>query len=125
MSFPQPPYEPQSIASKEERTWAMGAHLSALLLYTPIPFGNIIAALVIWLMNRDTMPFVDDQARESLNFQLTIFLYLLLCVPFCFFLIGFAMLPLVTVFHVVASVIAGLKSQQGIAYRYPMTIRFV
>ena len=126
MEYPQPPYEPQSIASKEERTWAMCAHLASLLIYTPVVLGNFIAPLVIWLMNRDTMPFVDDQAKESLNFQLTILLYSFLCVPFCFlFFIGFPMLAALAVFHVVASIIAAVKSQQGIAYRYPMTIRFL
>ena len=58
-----PAFESQSVASKEQTTWALAAHLSGLLPYVGIPFGNIIAPLAIWLMNRDKMPFVDDQAK--------------------------------------------------------------
>jgi len=43
----------------------------------------------------------------------------------CFVLIGFVFLPIVAIFHLVASIVAALKAQQGIAYRYPMTIRFI
>ncbi len=103
----------------------MFAHLSGLLMYTGIPFGNILAPFVIWLMNKDTMPFVDDQAKEAFNFQLTIMLYLFASGVLCFVLIGFVFLPIVAVFHLVASIVAALKAQQGIAYRYPMNIRFI
>ena len=118
-------YSSQSASRKEQNTWALAAHLSGLLLYTGIPFGNLLAPFAIWLMNKDTMPFVDDQAREAFNFQLTIMLYLFLSALSIFVLIGFVLLPIVTIFHIVASIIAALKAQQGIAYRYPMTIRFI
>jgi len=122
---PPPVYSSQPASSREQNTWALAAHLSGLLVYTGIPFGNVLAPVAIWLMNRDTMPFVDDQAKESLNFQLTIMLYIFACVPLAFVLIGFVLLPVVIVFHVVASITAALKAQQGIAYRYPLNIRFI
>lgn len=122
---PPPPYESQPVASKEQTTWAMFAHLSGLLFYTGIPFGNILAPFAIWLMNRDTMPLVDDQAKEAINFQLTIMLYLFACIPLAFVVIGIILAPVVIIFHVVASIIAAMKAQRGIAYRYPMTIRFI
>lgn len=120
-----PSYNSHPVTTREENNWALAAHLSGLLLYTGIPFGNILATFAIWLMNRDTMPFVDDQAKESLNFQLTIMLYGFACIPLAFVLIGFALLPIVVVFHVVTSIIAALKAQQGIVYRYPLNIRFI
>src|SRR4029453_8550066 len=68
-----PPYpeSPAGVPSKDEKTWAMAAHLSSLVGYLVIPFGNVIAPLVIWLIKKDTMPFVDDQAKEPLTFQIT------------------------------------------------------
>lgn len=120
-----PAYESQPVASKEQTTWALAAHLSGLLPYVGIPFGNIIAPLAIWLMNRDKMPFVDDQAKEAINFQLTITLYAIISGVLILAIVGFVLLPVVIVFDVVASIIAAIKAQQGIAYRYPMTIRFI
>ncbi|NLS92219.1 MAG: DUF4870 domain-containing protein [Planctomycetaceae bacterium] len=120
-----PAFESQSVASKEQTTWALAAHLSGLLPYVGIPFGNIIAPLAIWLMNRDKMPFVDDQAKEAINFQLTITLYAIISGVLILAVVGFVLLPVVIVFDVVASIIAAIKAQQGIAYRYPMTIRFI
>ena len=48
----------------EERQWAMLCHISALLMYATA-IGGFVAPLIIWLMKRDTMPFVDDQGRET------------------------------------------------------------
>src|SRR5262245_54589856 len=74
VSSTPPPYpdSPGGQPSKDERTWAMASHLSTLAGYLVVPFGNIIAPLVIWLIKKDTMPFVDDQAKEALNFQITL-----------------------------------------------------
>ncbi len=54
---------------KDARTWAMLCHIGAFAGYI-IPFGHIIAPLVIWLIKKDESPFVDDQGKESLNFQI-------------------------------------------------------
>src|SRR4026209_2490833 len=71
------PEAPAGAPSAEELQWAMFAHLSALLggLLTSGWGGSVgffIGPLVIWLMKKDTMPFVDDQAKEALNFAITI-----------------------------------------------------
>src|SRR6476620_1628274 len=72
-----PPPAPTAVASAEEKQWAMFAHLSVLLggLITSGWAGSIgffIGPLVIWLMKKDTMPFVADQAKEALNFNITV-----------------------------------------------------
>jgi uncharacterized Tic20 family protein len=61
--------------TKEERNWAMLSHLLALVGYFAIPFGNIIAPLIIYLVKKDESAFVADQARESLNFQISLSIY--------------------------------------------------
>src|SRR4026208_926292 len=71
------PEAPAGAPNAEERQWAMFAHLSALLggLLTSGWGGSIglfIGPLVIWLMKKDTMPFVNDQAKEALNFAITV-----------------------------------------------------
>ena len=73
---PVPPSEPSPTPSAEERQWAMFAHLSALagaiLTGHMFGWGCFIGPLVIWLIKKDTMPFVNDQAREALNFNITL-----------------------------------------------------
>ena len=60
---PSPPSDPVTVGpSAEERQWAMFAHLSALAGLV-IPFGSIIGPLVILLIKKDTMPFVNDQGK--------------------------------------------------------------
>ena len=58
-----------------------------------IPFGHIIGPLVLWLAKRDDMPFVDDQGKEALNFQITMTLAFIVAALSIFVLIGFVLLP--------------------------------
>ncbi len=121
--------------SAEERQWAMFAHLSALaggLLTSAIGgWGFFIGPLVIWLMKKDTMPFVADQAREALNFNITISAIMLVLLILTVATLGIGILltgPLMLIVGIAALVlviIAAMKANQGIAYRYPMTIRLV
>ena len=121
--------------SAEERQWAMFAHLSALaggLLTSAIGgWGFFIGPLVIWLMKKDTMPFVADQAKEALNFNITVsaIFVILLILSFLTLGIGFLItLPIMLIVGIAALVliiIAAMKANQGIAYRYPFTVRLV
>ena len=52
----------------------MLCHLSSLA-GSVIPFGNIVGPLVVWLIKKDEYAFVDDQGKESLNFQISITIY--------------------------------------------------
>ena len=110
-------------ASQEERTWGMACHLSALagLIF---PFGNIIGPLVVWLMKKDEYSFVDDQGKESLNFQLSLLIYsIVIALPSLFLLF----LPLIALWGagVVFAIIAGVAANEGRAYRYPLTLRLI
>lgn len=74
---------------KEERTTSVFLHLSSFVRYV-IPFGGLITPLIIWSFNRDK-PFVDEQGRQAVNFQLSLLLYrfvlLIVCVPIFIFLL--------------------------------------
>ena len=102
----------------------MGAHLSTFAGHL-IPFGNIIGPLILWSIKKDALPFVNDQGKEALNFQITMTLALLVSGALCFVLIGFVLLPLVYLFDVICTVIAAIKANEGIAYRYPLCLRLV
>lgn len=122
--------------SPEERQWAMFAHLSALLggLITSGWAGSIgffIGPLVIWLMKKDTMPFVDDQAKEALNFAITVSIACLVLLVLTLVTLGIGALltvPLLAVIGIgalVLVIIAAMKANEGVAYRYPFALRLV
>lgn len=108
----------------EQRQWAMFAHLAALAGFI-VPFGNLIGPLVIWQIKKDEMPFVDDQGKESLNFQITVALAAVVCVILFVILIGMLLLPLVGLTALILTVIGALKANEGEAYRYPFVIRLI
>ena len=111
--------------SKEERTWGMLSHLLSLSGYIGVPFGNIVAPLVIWLVKKDQSQFVADQAKESLNFQISLTIYAIVSCILIFVLIGFLLLGIVYIGGIVLTIIATLKANEGQFYRYPLTIRLV
>lgn len=123
-------------ASAEERQWAMFAHLSALLggLLTSGWAGNIgffIGPLIIWLMKKDTMPFVNDQGKEALNFAITVSIacVALMMLTILSFGIGalltIPLLMAIGITSLVFIIIAAIKANEGVAYRYPISIRLV
>ncbi|MCL4692826.1 MAG: DUF4870 domain-containing protein [Candidatus Hydrogenedentes bacterium] len=109
----------------QARTWAMATHLSTLCAYVGVPFGNIIAPLIIWMIKKDEFPFVDDQGKEALNFQISLTIYGIISAILCFILIGFVLLLALFIMHLVFAILAAVAANQGEYYRYPLTMRFI
>lgn len=112
------------IPTRDERTWGMLCHLSIFAGHF-IPFGNLIAPLVIWLIKKEESPFVDYHGKESLNFQISLTIYLAISLILAFVLIGFPLFIALWVFGLVIVIIAGLKANDGQYFRYPLTIRLI
>ena len=111
--------------SKDEQNWAMGCHLAALSGFV-IPFGNIVGPLVVWLIKRGEMPMVDQHGKESLNFQITVTIAMLISGVLCFVLIGFVLVPIVYIGALILTIMAAVKVSNGdMAYKYPLTIRLL
>ena len=115
-------------SSKEERTWALASHLSAFAGHF-FPLGNVLGPLVVWLIKKDEMPLVKDQAKEALNFQIAISLALLACAVMAFTVIlAIVAIPLAIVIYlyaIVYTVIGAVKANEGVAFRYPVTLRLI
>jgi uncharacterized Tic20 family protein len=120
----------------EQRQWAMFAHLSAIVggVVTAGWAGSIgcfLGPLVIWLMKKETMPFVDDQAKEALNFNITVGIVFLVLFLLTLGTLGLGILltgPLMIIIGIawlVFTVIAAIKANDGVSYRYPFTLRLV
>lgn len=104
--------------------WAMLAHISALSGFI-IPFGNIVGPLIIWLIKRDEMSFVNDQAKEALNFNISMTIYMVVSLVLIFVVIGIPLVIVLGVAWLVLTIMAAVKANEGVAYRYPLTLRLV
>ena len=138
-----PPFNPppadESVAasgiSAEERQRAMFAHLYArvggLLTSAAGGWGTFIGPLVIWLVKKDTMPFVNDQGKEALNFNITVAIICLALVLLSIVTLGIGLIiaipawVIVGIAWLVLTILAAVKANEGVAYRYPLTLRLI
>jgi uncharacterized Tic20 family protein len=112
------------VEDKDERTWGMFCHLAALSGFI-IPFGNIIGPLIIYSMKKDEYAFVADQGKESLNFQISVLIYLIISGILVLAVVGIFMLAAVGLFSLIFTVVAAVRALDGEYYRYPLCIRFI
>jgi len=121
----QPPldYEPIGsnaykgpIPDKDATNMAMLCHLLAI-------FTWFLGPLIIWLIKKDTSPFVDDQGREALNFQIIAMIVTIGCV-FTFCAAPF-LIAIVQITRIVFCIIGAVEASKGVAYRYPLTLRLI
>lgn len=110
---------------KQARNWGMLCHLSALSAFLGIPFGHLLGPLVVWLVKKNEYPFVDEQGKESLNFQISVTIYAIPLFVLVFVLIGIPLLIALLAVDVVLVIVAAVKASNGESFRYPLTIRFV
>ena len=123
MDINEPAISPAISMTKEERDWSMWSHFSTLSVLVGIP--GFIGPTVIWYMKKDESAVIAEQAKESLNFQISMFIYLVISAILMLVIVGFILFPLVLIADLVLAVIAGVRAGEGVAYRYPMTIRFL
>ena len=128
-STEQPEAVPETPESKEinkdARMWAMICHLAGLAGIV-IPFvGSIVAPLVVWQIKKDDYPFVDEQGKEAVNFQISMTIYGLISAVLTFICVGFFLLAAVVIVDLIFLLVAAVKANNGHHYRYPFTIRFI
>ena len=110
---------------KEERNWAMACHLTGLSSLIGVPFGNIIVPLIIWLIKKDEFPFVAEQGKESLNFQISMTIYAIVAGILCMIGIGFFLLAALVIVDLIFVINAAVKATKGEGYKYPLAIKFI
>jgi uncharacterized protein len=116
--------EENRVLSETERNWAMLCHLSAFAGFL-FPFGSIIGPLICWLSRKDESEWVNINGRNSLNFELSMLLYVVLVIPLCLILIGIPLIILLFTLKVVCLIIASVKASKGELFRYPLLIPFI
>lgn len=135
------------------RVWGMSCHLAALAGFA-IPFGSILGPLIIWLTQKDKHPFINEQGKESLNFQISMIIYgillmfvILIASMILLYLLAYSsrnaypdksffysypllislyIIPIFSIIFVLAMItIAAVKAYNGQFYRYPFNLRFL
>src|SRR6186713_2305945 len=94
-------------ASQDDRTMAMIGHLSGIV-------AGFIGPLIIWLINKEKADkgWLNGQAKEALNFQITM-------------LIGMLLVPIIFIANIILCIMAGMKANEGVDYRYPFALRLI
>jgi uncharacterized Tic20 family protein len=118
------PVPPAQGPSKDEKTWGMFCHLSALAGFI-IPFGNVIGPIILWQMKKAESAFIDDQGKESLNFQITMLIAAIVSLCLMVIVIGVFLLPVVGILTLIFTIIGAIKANEGVTYRYPFAIRLI
>jgi hypothetical protein len=126
--------EPDALTQpdKEARTWAMAGHAAGpLAILFSGGFLGFAVPLVIWLVKRDEDEFIGDQAKEALNFQITLLVIYLVLLAFGLLTLGLGFLLAIPAFLVLVAVeivlglVAALRSYDGVRYRYPFNWRLL
>ena len=115
----------ETIVQPQDTTLPTICHVLGLALYAGIPFGNVWGPLILWLWKRDGNPALDEHGKEVLNFQISMSIYLVVAGLSIIVLVGFVLLPVVALVHVILTIIGTIEANKGRMYRYPMTIRFI
>ena len=116
--------EEVKILPESERNWAMLCHLSAFAGYF-FPFGGIVGPLICWLSKKDESSWVNVNGKASLNFQISMLMYMILALPLMIIIIGIPIEIFLVVLEIVCIVIASVKASKGERYKYPITIPFI
>ena len=104
--------------TQDEKNVALLSHVLTLLVW-------FIAPLVIYLVKKDESDYIREHAVESLNFQLSLTIYMIACIPLILLVVGIFMMIGLSIMALVVVIIASIKASEGKHYRYPLTIRFI
>ena len=91
------------------------------VFFPPLMF---LPSLIFYLVKKDD-PFAQDQAKEALNFSITMTLAAFVSAALCILLVGFILLPVVAIFSVIICIMGAISTSKGEAYRAPLCIRLI
>ena len=109
---------------KDTRMWSMSLHFSILAMFM-IPIAGIIAPIIIWQIKKDDYPVIDLHGKNAVNWIISYAIYSIISVILAFVLIGFVLLVALLICSVVLPVIAGVKANNGVVWKYPLTYEFL
>jgi uncharacterized Tic20 family protein len=118
---PEAPVPPAPVGSpsKDEKTWGLLSHLSGIFL-------GLVGPLIIWMIKKEEMPFVNQEAKEALNFQITLAIgYVAAGILGHSLHISSLLYPALGICNLVFSIMGAMKANEGTAYAYPFSLKLV
>lgn len=106
------------VPSNDDKNIATITHLSGILF-------SFIPSLIVWILKKDDNEYLSAQAKEALNFQLTILLAQFVSGILIAILVGFLLLGIIWLFNVVLCIVAAISTSHGETYRYPLCLRLI
>ena len=135
---PQAAYQgrPSTMSAEDERTWGAISHAGAVVaMICSAGFLGFLASVAVYVIHKDRGPFVRQHAANSINIQITMFIWLLvlgiLTIPIALLTLGLGlvvMLPALAAAFVVAGVlhvVGAIKAYNGEWWNPPLTPSFV
>ena len=110
--------EPSEKISADDKNIAVLTHLGGTLF-------SIFPGLIVWLIKRDDNTYVAEQAREALNFQITVLIAQAISSILILVLIGFALMGFIWLANIIICIIAAVAASKGEYYRYPFSLRLI
>src|SRR5678816_292858 len=95
-------------SSRDVRTWNVLCHASALAGFFVPWAGHILGPLIVWLAKRNDSPEIDENGKESLNFQISMLIYNVIAGVLCLILIGFILLAILHILNLVLVIVASI-----------------
>ena len=110
---------------KKDNQLLVITHLSQLLDFVS-GIGGFIVPLILWLVKKDEVIGMDTHGKAILNFRITMFIFLLICVPLVF-LVGLGVLGFIAIgiFYIIFPIINAIKASNDEAPNYPFSIKFI
>jgi len=105
-------------ANGNEKNIAVITHITGI-------FFSIFPGLIIWLLKKDESPYLGEQAREALNFQITLLIAYMVSGILVVILVGILLVWLVWVANIIFSIVAAIAASKGENYRYPFSLRLI
>jgi uncharacterized Tic20 family protein len=109
---------PEYVPTSDDKTMAILSHVLTFV-------ASFVAPLIIYLVKKDNSTFATDHAKESLNFQITLTIAAIICIPLMLIIIGFLILPVIGIASIIWRIVATIKASEGKLYRYPFCFRFI
>lgn len=110
--------KPNTEITADDKNIAVITHLAGTLF-------SIFPGLIVWLLKKDDSTYIADQAKEALNFQITILLAYFVCTVLAFILIGFVLMGIIWIVNIIFCIIAAIAASKGENYRYPFALRLI
>jgi uncharacterized Tic20 family protein len=108
----------------EANQWGLWLHFSQLLGYM-IPLIGLVAPIIIWQLKKNQYPVIDEHGRNVINWIISALLYAAICLPLTLIFIGIPLLILLSLFCLLFPIVGGIKANNGIVWKYPLTINFI